>query len=319
VNNLSSTSRCLLFIALLAVPLSAGAQNTGRLMSLFNKLAQKGDDKLNREGPDAAIEFYEDALLDPVFENFGRIHLRMAQIHQEEGRYADAMYHFEACIEDKRVDEIDRNFICKGGLEEVSAPLEIMHLPRDARVFILEPRMKNGPFDSGDRLPLGWVELTVEAPGHHARNSRFEHRRNTPWEARLGMRLRDGQIVPDGFISGGDGDDEVDPMETMAPTGPSGASNWPIYLTAGVGAALIGSGIGVGLNNQAAFEDTRATQAAGTCLPMPQTFPCGQSITEARNRAVLADTLWISGTAVVTSALVWWLFRDDDPQEEGAP
>ncbi len=287
-------------------------------MSDFNKLAQKGDDVLRLKGPDAAIEFYEEALDDPKFENFGRIHLRMAQIHQEEGRYADAMYHFEVCQEDRRVDEIDRNFICKGGLDEVSAPLEILHLPRDARVFILEPRMKTGPFTSGDPLPLGWVELTVEAPGHHARNSRFDHRRDTPWEARLGMRLRDGQIVPEGFISDGQRDDVIDPMENMAPTAPSGASRWPIYLTAGMGAALIGAGVGVGLNNQAVFEDTRATQSAGTCLPVPQTFPCGQSITEARNRAVLADTLWISGTTIITSALIWWLL-DDDPQEEGAP
>jgi hypothetical protein len=288
-------------------------------MRLYNTLAKDGDKVLKNEGADAAIVFYEDALLDPTYENFGRIHLRMAQIHQEEGRYADAMYHFEVCTEDVRVDEIDRNFICKGGLDEVSAPLEILHLPRDARVFILAPRMNNGPFTSGDRLPLGWVELTVETPGHHPRNSRFEHRRNTPWEARLGMRFRDGQIVPDGFISDGRGDDAVDPMEAMAPTRPDGPSSWPIYVTAGVGAALIGTGIGIGLNNQSAFEETRATQAAGTCLPAPQTFPCGESITEARNRAVLADTLWISGTTALTSALIWWLLRDDDPQEEGAP
>lgn|GEM_PF-1937442 len=320
MNTLFSLSRPLLFIALLTIPQGVGAQDAPDLMARFNALAQDGDAVYKRDGANAAIEHYERALLDPRFENFGRIHLRMAQIHQDERRYPEAAYHFMECERDRRVEEIDRKFICKGGYEEVTAPLVIRGLPsRKAQIFILEPQLFSGPFTSGDRLPLGLVELTVEADGHRPMTSKLTLEGPREWEARLGLRFREGQLVPEGFVGGGEDPEAVHPMEHMAPSDSGGSSRWPVYVTAGVGAALVGAGVGVGIDNRNAFEQTRATQRAGQCAPMTDTTACGRSIADALNRAQLADGLWISGSVALTSALVWWLFFDDASEKVEAP
>ena len=286
-------------------------------MARFNKLAQEGDAVHQRDGAQSAIDFYERALLDPDFEDFGRIHMRMALIHQDDRRFPEAAYHFLACMRDDRVDKVDREFICRGGYEEVTAPLLLRDLPERAQVFILEPQLFSGPFTSGDRLPMGRIEVTVESSGHRPRKSEFMLDGPLEWEARLGLPLRQGQLVPDGFVADGQPEDKDDFVaEGPEPASASGASHWPLYLTAGVGAGVVAAGIGIGLDNQTKFEETRATQAAGTCAPVPGQLPCNQSITDANNRAQWADVMWISGTAMVTTAVVLWLLSDDNPQPE---
>jgi hypothetical protein len=299
-------------------PSVALGQADPELMRLFNDLAQRGDTVLETEGDEPAIEYYERALLDPKYENFGRIHLRMAQIHQDAKRYADAAYHFQECSRDDRVDAIDRKLICAGGYDEVTVPLVIRNLPRRARVFVLGPQLFSGHFRSGDRLPLGPVELTVEADGHRPRTSRLELAGPTEWEVRLGLRFRDGPVIPDGFVADAV-EDPIDPLETMSPTGPEGAATWPVYVTAGVGAALVGTGLAIGFDNQAQLESVRADQQVGRCSLTTATFPCGQALADLSNRAALADALWITGTTVVASAIVWWLFLDDDESAEATP
>ena len=141
MNILSAPRSILLLISLLAVPQIVSAQASRDLMARFNKLAQEGDAVHQRDGAQSAIDFYERALLDPDFEDFGRIHMRMALIHQDDRRFPEAAYHFLACMRDDRVDKVDREFICRGGYEEVTAPLLLRDLPERAQVFILEPQL----------------------------------------------------------------------------------------------------------------------------------------------------------------------------------
>lgn len=294
-------ARCL--VASLAVGLLPGtpadaADAVDRdVLDAFNAVVREVGD-LTEQEPDRAIEIYERALLDGPARGFGRLHLRIAHLHQLAGRAAEAAHHFQACRGDERVDKIDRQFICERGFEKVTAPLTVEGLPEGGVVTLVEPSLFAGTHRSGARVPRGEVLLVVEAPGRRAERSVVAVDGPTLWTARLGLEQPDGALVPEGFV----GDELPPPVH-------DGLPRWPAYAAAGVGALLVGSGVAVGVQNRDTVESIRARQRQDLCgLDV-----CEGDLVSASSRAALADGLWISGSAVLTGAIVWWLFSGEEP------
>lgn len=290
---------------LLCVPVEAlAADSVSRdLLLKFNARANRAERALEAQGAKAAIAIYEQALEDT--ERFGRVHLRLGQLYQQEGDGAKAAYHFRECDRDRRVDGMDRELICRRVYEEMTAPVTLEEVPRDGQVTVLAPAPFAGPLASGDRLPKGPIRLVVDAPGQMRRTADLTLDGPLTWNAQGGMERPTGPLIPGDFIVEADtGPKPEDPPPEIPSEG--GLPTWPAYAGAGVGAALVGGGLYLGFTNSSELDDIRARQRNGGCgLKF-----CGGELADAENTAVLADALWMSGTAVLTGAVIWWLLAD---------
>lgn len=290
-----SIAACALSLALApAAPALAADAVDGAVLEAFNAVVREVGDA--EADPARAIELYERALLDGPARGFGRLHLRIAHLHRSAGRNAEAAHHFDACLADERVDPIDRQFICERGLEQVTAPLTIEGLPAGGAVRIIEPAAAAGVHLSGARVPRGELRVVVEAPGRVAERSTITIDGPTLWTARVGLDAPDGPLVPDGFVES--------PVE---PVDPDGLPRWPGYVAGGLGVALVGAGLIVGVQNRDTLADIRGRQSDGLC----GADRCAGDLSSAESRAGLADGMWIGGAALAAGGVVWWLLTGD--------
>lgn len=278
------------------------------VLKAFNDAAAEAD-KVAGSDPAQAVEIYERALISGPARGFGRLHLRIAQIQEQRGDTTLAADHFRHCMEDERVDAIDRDFVCKKGFERVTAPLTVTGLPTDAQVKIIEPPLFAGDHRDGARLPRGEALLVVEAPDRYPRQVVVRIDGPTLWEAELG--LPKGELVPDGFV-----DAALEPVE---PAG-AGLPQWPAYAMAGLGLVLVGTGVGLGLDNRQTLGNIRDRQSAGDC----GADRCRGDLDTAETSAAIADGMWLSGIGLAAGSLAWWLLTDQaptsavDPDQAGA-
>jgi hypothetical protein len=276
----------------------------------FNRLVRDARKVIDKQGVQAGIEFYNDALLEPENESFGQIHLRLGNLYKKTGNLMDAAHHYRECHRDERVDQVDREVICQQGFFGVTAVLTIEDLPRGAQVVIIEPQAFAGPFKSGARLPKGPVEVMVEAPGRLPRGTTVDLYRNVVWQALLGLPHQQGPLIPDGFVA--DDDPQLDvllvPADSEKPR--TGSRRWPAILTAGIGVALVGAGVGLGATNQTDRIELRNRQRQGFCG-----FDlCNSELPGLEDRARLADGLWIGGAVVQLAAIALWVIFDEDEE-----
>jgi hypothetical protein len=267
----------------------------------YAKLVPRAEAALQRDGVGAAIEIYEDALVG-FAAGYGRVHLRLAQLYQKLGRTAEVAAHFRDCMSDDRVDALDREIICKQGYDAATTKFDYVGLPNGGRLVVLKPELFAGKVDSGDRLPNGPIQLTVEAPGRRARKAELTLPQARPWQVMVGLLRRQGPIVPDGFVSQGGSDDFA---SGTAPEPAGDGTGWPIWATGGTGAAVLATGLTLGFMSRGALDDTRSDQRSGAC----GTF-CADELADAQNLATTADVLWMSGAIITTGAVVWWLLDD---------
>ena len=266
------------------------------LRERYAKLVPKAEAALKRSGPTAAIEIYEEALVD-FAAGYGRINLRLAQLYQKLGRTAEVAAHFRDCMNDDRVDDLDREIICKQGYESATTPFLFVDLPQGGQVVVLQPELFAGPVSAGDRLPKGPITVTVEAPGRQPRESQLTLPMTQPWRVMVGLMRRQGPLVPDGFVTQGEDPllgGEVEPASTGV--------RWPIWATGGVGVGALATGLTLGVMSQGDLDDVRAKQRSGGC----DTF-CATELSDAQNLATTADALWIGGAILTAGAVVWWL------------
>lgn len=267
-------------------PAPAAAQDTVERATLdaFNALVTEVDPLVER-APRAAIDRYRAALDAGPLRAYGRIHLRLGQIHRDQGDPAAAAWHFRACDRDARVDAFDRELICRKAYEALTAPLKITGLPPTGSIEVIAPERFAGPFPSGGRLPKGEVLLLVRVPGHHPARAAVTLERAMTYEALPGTPI----AIED------------------TPPPPRGPPRWPAYVGLGVGAVLIGAGVGVGLDSASTLDTIRNDQRGGDCVDA-----CRGDLADARTRALLADGLWIGGATLAVGAAVWWLVFDGD-------
>ncbi len=308
-------SASLIVVLLFASGAHAADDMPQDMMLRFNDLAQRAETTESKDGPEAAIRLYESAL-EGWANNYGRVHLRLGQLHQKLGQTVSAAAHFRECMEDERVDALDRDFICKQGFREATVALVVDGLPEGSRLVVLEPRLFAREFTSGDRLPAGAVKIVVEAPGRRPQTSTVQLSKKgdeaVRWVAQLGLKKRSGGMVPDGFVSGegeGEGEDlpprdEFIAGEEVEP--PSNAIRWPAYTAAGVGLAMVGAGLTLGFMNRGELDDIRSKQREGGCSSF-----CGEDLATAQNTALTADVIWMSGSAVAASSVLWWFLFED--------
>ena len=301
--------RISLSIVLVAASAYAADDVPEAFMLRFNELALQADRLAERDGPRAAIRAYEDAL-NAWGADYGRIHLRLGVLYQKLGQAPEAARHFADCRADQRVDELDRETICTSGFEQVAKPLLITGLPDGGKVVVLEPSLFAGAIQSGDALPLGNLKLVVEVAGHEPNTVDHAHD-GAPFAAEVGLvARRRGSLVPDAFVGEGGGDDPPDDggggfvQDDVEPVS-GDATRWPAYTAAGLGVALVGAGVTIGLMNRGELDDVRSQQRAGDCAAF-----CAQELTDAENTAVVADALWISGAVVAASSVLWWYLFD---------
>ncbi len=294
-------------VVLLLASLARAADDVPESFMLrFNELALRVDKVVDRDGAMAGIRLFEDAL-QTWGEDYGRIHLRLGVLYQELGRTAEAARHFADCRTDTRVDELDRETICTQGFEQATRPLVVTGLPEGGRVVLLEPALFAGAVRSGDPLPLGEMQLVVEAPGREPNTLAHVHD-GRPFAAEVGIERRGRDLIPEGFVDGEEEPRESLVGEEVEPAG-GGATRWPAYLTAGLGLAAVGAGVTVGLLNRGALEETRDRQRSGDCAAF-----CAAELADAENTALLADGLWIGGAAVTAGGLLWALLVDGDAE-----
>lgn len=255
----------------------------------FAELARKAEAAFAQAGPGAAIPIYEQGLAE-FPEDYGRIHLRLGQLHQQLGRNPEAAAHFKRCDADTRVEAIDRELICQDGLKSVTAPVELLEVPPEARVLVVEPVAFAGPLSSGDRLPLGSARLLVEAPQHDRRETTVRVQApGVRWKVELGAAYTD---------------------ETNAeapPEPPSKASRrWPALALGATGLALVGAGLTLGFMNRGGLDDIRHDQTTGAC----GADHCQGDLDSAETKGFVADGLWMGGAGLTAAGVGLWLFSD---------
>ncbi len=265
------------------------------LATRFTELAQRAETAFNQAGPGAAIHVYESGLAG-LGEDYGRLHLRLGQLYQQLGQSPESAQHYKACMVDKRVESIDRELICEDGLKSVTAPVQIVGLPADASVLVVEPAAFAGPLRDGDRLPLGSAHLQVEATGHGRREATLRVTApKTLFQVELGPAFTDAEDAgPDGHRRGRHGADDSTP----------GFGHWGSVLTGGTGAALLATGLVLGFMNRGTLDDLRAKQGRGGC---GANF-CRGELDSASSRGHLSDGLWIGGAGLTTVGVGLWLF-----------
>ena len=287
---------CLLF--LLSLPLAAHAADRvdPQLRDALRALTAK---TTGAPAADAIAQYR--AALDGELAGYGRAHLVLAELYLREKTWADAATHFKACLADDRVDPIDRDLVCQGGLKAATAPLD--GLPPGATARLLSPKAFAGPVVNGDRVPRGEVELEVTLAGR-VTTTRVPVDERATWRSIPDAFVADDPKVevPEGFVAAAE--DPVPPADD--------ALRWPAYASAGLGAVLLGTGLGVGLTGQGELEDLRARQAGGTWGVSDR-----QALTRLESDAKTADILVYTGAGLmVASVALWFLF--DGPSKDDA-
>lgn len=285
-----SVARALGVALALLAPAPAAAQDAvdRATLAAFNALVAEVD-PLVESDPRAALARYEIALDDGPLQGYGRVHLRLGQIHRDQGHAAAAAWHFRACDRDERVDAFDRELICRKAYDALTAPLRISGLPPTGSIDVIAPERFAGPFPSGGRLPKGDVLLFVRFPGHHPARAALTLERAMTYEAQPGAPIALEDDAP-----------------ALAPAR-GGPPRWPAYVGLGVGAVLVGAGVGVGLDSASTLDTIRENQRGGDCVDA-----CRGDLADARTRALLADGLWIGGATLAVGAAIWWLVFDGD-------
>lgn len=267
------------------------------LLERFNRLARRARNA-EYEGPAAVIKIYAEAILDPEYEAYGQIHLKLGQLLKKQGRRVDAAYHFRKCFQDHRVEELDRNIICKTGYEDTTTTLEIVDAPPRSRVVILEPSLFSGPFESGGRLPLGRIRLVVEVPGYYPHESTVNLDGPTRWVTELGMKRPKGPLVPDSFLGDSQKKESSEALaeETIAPppAQAKGPSTIPYWIVGGVGAAV--GTVGIIMGADAVNKSKQANQDRDAL----------------RQRAIVGDIMGWSGFSVAAGAAAWYLLTPSE-------
>lgn len=283
-------SRSLLLGAFLvaAAPCPARAdQVAAPVAQRFGELARKAEAAFGQSGPGAAIPIYEQGLAE-FPEDYGRIHLRLGQLYQQLGRNAEAAAHFKRCDADTRVEAIDRELICQDGLKGVTAPVELLEVPAEARVLVIEPLAFAGPLQSGDRLPLGSARLLIEAPQHDRRETTLRVQApGVRWKVELGAAY-------------------TDETNAEAPPEPQTTRRWPALALGATGLALVGAGLTLGFMNRGALNDIRHEQTTGAC----GASHCRGDLESAETQSYVADGLWMGGAGLTAAGVGLWLFQD---------
>lgn len=274
-------------------PAWAGDSVPDDVMQRFNEAALRAETAQKGAGVEAAIRIYEQLILDG--DDYGRVHLRLGQLYQDSGRAGEAAHHFQLCMDDTRVDPVDRDLICKGGFDASTAELTLVDPPQGATVTLVAPELTPfvGEMRSGTRVPLGAVEVVVSAPGRVDHRETLQVAGPLSWTPPLGAPLgavaaapNDGIAIPEDFVSD---DVEAPPEESNA-----GVGRWPAWVTVGVGAALVAGGTTLGFLNRSELDNIRSRQSSGAC----GAGRCSGELTDAENMATTADALWISGAAI---------------------
>lgn len=267
-------------------------------MTRFNEVAVAADETLAGGDVDGAIQMFEDLMLEHG--EYGRIHLRLAQLHQVRGRWAQAAHHFWACQQDDRMDQVDRDLICRAGFEENTAPLvlETEQSPEGVEVVVIAPEIQPfmGDVTSGERVPVGSIQVVVRAPGREeAVHDLAITTPETRWVPLVGPTPEEAAAAAA----------QPQPASTSDLTAasplypePEPMGRWPAYVAAGVGLALVGTGVWLGLDSDATVDDIRDRQSAGRC----GADDCVGELDDAATQAGLADGLWISGAAITAGA-----------------
>lgn len=263
------------------------------LVERFNRLARRAR-SAEQDGLGAVIKIYAEAILDPEYQAYGKIHLKLGQLLKEQGRRVDAAYHFRECLQDHRVDELDRNVICKTGFEDTTTTLEILDAPPRAKVVLLEPSRFSGPFKSGDRLPLGRVRFVIEVPGYFPHEATLNLEGPTRWQTELGMKRPRGPLVPDDFL--GEEPSAAEPMvlqdETLIAPPPKteSRSKLPYWLVGGLGVAVGTAGLIIGLDAVQKHDER----------------PRRHDPNKLREQAITGDIMAWSGLSVAAGTLAWY-------------
>lgn len=268
-------------------------QVTPELLERYNQLVRRAR-AVERDGPGAVIKVYTEALVDPVYQAYGQIHLKLGLLLKESGRLIDAAFHFNKCIQDHRVDTLDRSIICQAGYEDTTTTLELLDQPPRSKVVVLEPALFSGPIESGARLPLGRIRLVVEVPGHFPHEAYVILESPTRWLVEVGMKRRKGPLVPDEFLTTEERPDQyVDQVDERAyeepPSNASGRSTLPYWIVGGLGVAAATTGFILG---QQAVQDSKKPNA---------------NTAELRDRAIAGDIIAWSGVSVGAGTLLWYL------------
>lgn len=283
----------------------------------FNDTANQATDAEEKHGIDVAIAVYEEALLEPENDDYGGLHLRLGQLQTKAGRTVLAAYHFSKCVRDERVDSLDRDVICKNGFQAVTAELTVVNLPFDSVMTVVEPPQFAGPFKSGNRLPRGIIRLEVRAPGQQDEVFTIALNDDLVWQGKTGLKKRRGPLVPDDFLvqdepkepSRKEQEIALEPVK-IEPT--SKGIRWPSYLTAALGVGLVGAGIGVGIDNRNYLDGIREREQSGWCA----VHYCLRDFNTAKDRAQLADGLWIGGAVTMATSLVLWFLLDGEGEDQ---
>lgn len=288
-------------LAVLCVPPTAQAAD--RVDAQVRDALRALSARASKASPADAIALYRDALNGPL-KGYGRAHLLLAELHVRRSDWTEAATHFKACLADERVDPIDRDLVCQGGLNDATAPLE--GLPAGATARVIAPKSFAGPVRNGDRLPRGEVELEVTVNGRAA-TARVPVTTRATW--------RPPVKVPDSFVSD---DPPIDVPEgfvaaAQSPVPPADeAIRWPAYASAGLGAVLLGTGLAIGLSGQSELEDVRDRQAAGMWGASER-----QALTRLESDATTADVLTYTGAGLMAAAVaLWFIFDSDTPDDD---
>lgn len=276
-------------------------QVTPELLERYNQLVRRAR-ALEKDGPGAVIKVYTEALVDPVYQAYGRIHLKLGALLKESGRIVDAAYHFNKCIQDHRVDKLDRSIICQAGYEDTTTTLELIGQPPRSKVVVLEPALFSGPVQSGVRLPLGRVRLVVEVPGHFPHEAYVNLKSPTRWVVELGMKRRRGPLVPDEFLTIEERPSTEAKIDERTyedpPAQASGRSTLPYWIVGGLGLAATTAGYIAG---QVLVHESRQVNTTTS------------ERIELTERALVYDYVARGGGVLMTGTLLWyWLASSGD-------
>ncbi|MGB0646145.1 MAG: hypothetical protein ACPGQS_03160 [Bradymonadia bacterium] len=274
------------------------------LLERYNQLVRRAR-AVEADGPGAVIKVYTEALVDPVYQAYGQIHLKLGILLKESGRTIDAAYHFKKCIQDHRVDKLDRSIICQAGYEDTTTTLELLDQPPRSKVVVLEPALFSGPIQSGVRLPLGRIRVVVESPGYFPHETYIVLESPTRWIVEVGMKRRRGPLVPDGFITEDVSNDESNALDTAKleepPADSDARSTTTYWIVGSLGAAVAVTGVVVG--QLAADEYNQSDKSAAVTSKL-------------RSRAIAADIAAWSGGSLAVGTLLWYFLAAPDATEE---